>query len=187
MTRTKCLPLHCLHACQTCAQDHMVVLIILRDGLWEAAAWPHTGTYRCTISESSIVYELLKQQNSTFDRRSCRCECPTNTLSPLIGGVYKAWPGRLQPSFSRSPNRTSPRAYNNIRLLPPPWCILLCINRLLRALFVPFHLCRRRCQPSLSMSAVSLVQWPLGARFTERLPYHSGRWRRSRRLGSEMI
>lgn len=94
-------------------------------------------------------------------------ECTTDTSSALIGGAYKSLAWTSATCFSRSPNHTSPSAYNNTLLLPLQWWTMLCIYRLLSAHFKPFHLCRRRCEPSLSMPAISLVQSHLGGRFAE--------------------
>ena len=93
--------------------------------------------------------------------------CTTDTFSALIGGVYKSLAWTSATRFSRSPNHTSPSAYNNTLLLPLQRWTMLCIYRLLSAHSKPFHLCRRRCEPSLSMPAISLVQSHLGARFAE--------------------
>ena len=133
----------------------------------KAVAWFHTRMFRCTIRESSIVYVHLKHQDCVFDLRLCRCECTAYTSSPLIGGVYKSLAWTSATCFSRSPNHTSPRAYNNTLLLPLQRWTMVCIYRLLSAHSKLFHLCRRRCEPSLSMPAISLVQSHLGARFAE--------------------
>lgn len=113
------------------------------------------------------MYVLLKHENCVFDLHLCRCECTTDTSSPLIGGAYKSLAWTSATCFSRLPNHTSPSAYNNTLLLPLQRWAMMCIYRLLSAHFKPFHLCRRRCQPSLSVPAISLVQSQLGARFAE--------------------
>jgi hypothetical protein len=94
-------------------------------------------------------------------------ECTTDTSSALIGGAYKSLAWTSATCFSRSPNHTSPSAYNNTLLLPLQWWTMICIYWLLSAHSKPFHLCRRRSQLSLSMPAISLVQSHLRARSAE--------------------
>lgn len=125
-------------------------------------------------SVSHPLYVLLKHQTCVFDLHLCRCECTAYTSSPLIGGAYKSLAWTSATCFSRLPNHTSPRAYNNTLLLPLQRWTMVCIYWLLSAHFKPFHLCRRRCQLLPSMPTISLVQSHLGARFAERLPSFSG-------------
>ena len=127
------------------------------------------------------MYTIVKHLSCMFDQRRHGSNASTRASHWLS---RKSFDWCLQLALAASPNRTSPSAYNNTFFRPLDsrgvalveqarsgltWHDMhygptVCRRRILRALFVPFHL-RSRRQPAFCFdSAISQVQLPSRAR-----------------------